>query len=104
MKRTIRQYPLMLTNLQDIVMPDGAEILTVQVQHGALCLLALVVDTPAPLVERVIRIVGSTACAGNAMGRCGGRSSEINATGQLAYIASAQDGDIVWHVFEEVVR
>lgn len=42
MNKTIYKYPLDVTDVQEIKLPVGAEILTVQAQNGTLCLWALV--------------------------------------------------------------
>lgn len=49
------KFPLELTDLQVVKMPNGARILTVQVQHDVPCLWALV-DPEKTLVNRRIRI------------------------------------------------
>jgi hypothetical protein len=88
---TIWKYPLTLTDVQDVRMPSGSEILTVQVQHASLCLWALVNQN-----------------AGRDAGEV--RTIEIHGTGiimsdeERRYIGTAQmaGGALVWHVFERL--
>jgi len=40
MKKTTWKYPLEITDEQNLMMPEGAEILTAQMQGGTLCLWA----------------------------------------------------------------
>jgi hypothetical protein len=67
-----------------VVMPHKAEILTVQLQNGRPWIWALV-DTEKPSVERNFNVIGT-----------GWEIEECN----HKYIATFQDGDMVWHVFE----
>jgi hypothetical protein len=67
-----------------VVMPDKAEILTVQLQNGSPWIWALV-DTSEELVERNFNIVGT-----------GWELEEFN----HKYITTFQNGSYVWHVFE----
>lgn len=69
-------------------MPEGAEILTVQVQHEAPCIWAKV-NLNAPAETRLIEIFGT-----------GHPMSET----ERRYIGSYQSrgGALVFHVFEEV--
>lgn len=56
---TVFKYPLMQADLQTVMLPVGAEILSVQEQHGGWQLWALV-DPQAPVTERrKIRIAGT---------------------------------------------
>jgi len=79
--QTIYKYPLEITDRQSVWMPARAKLLTVQMQHGVLCLWAEV-DTMNPDEEIAIAVYGTgNPCAG----------------GQ--YIGTAQDGPLVWHVY-----
>lgn len=84
MKRHIYKYTLKITDTQVVEMPEGAGILTVQMQHGNLCLWALV-KPELPTQSRYIRIIGT----GNPV-----------PDESLSYIATAQAGPLVWHIFE----
>ena len=58
--RTVYKYELEIADEQFVVMPTGAELLTVQVQAGTgmVCLWARV-DTDAPVVRRRIWMRGT---------------------------------------------
>lgn len=85
----IYKYPIMLQPYQVITMPLNHKILLVQVQHGRICLWALVdpesIDSPVG-----IRIYATGF-------------DDIDEPGELNYIGSVQmeNGNFVWHVFEE---
>lgn len=84
--KTIWKYPIpYLTPLREIEMPEGAEILTAQIQNGVLCLWAIV-DTSKPETTRVIEIIGT--------------GHEIQ-KGERKYIGTVYpDNGLVWHIFE----
>jgi hypothetical protein len=67
-------------------LPDGAQVLTVQMQHGSPCMWALV-DLARPIGRRFFDVYGT----GHAMPADPGR-----------YVATFQmeGGALVWHVFE----
>lgn len=77
------KFPLALTDYQQIDMPAGSEILTVQVQDGRPCLWAKV-DKKAQASRRGIFIVGT------------GHLMPVNAK---AYIGTFQRQILVFHVF-----
>lgn len=54
----IFKYPLRVDDRQTVQLPKGAELLTVQVQHGSPCLWALV-DEAAETESRVILMYGT---------------------------------------------
>lgn len=90
MARTIYKYDLEVTDEQVLELPANAEILTVQMQHDAPKLWAIV-DVPqrsATVQNRRIAIYGT----GHAM----------NQSASHRYIATFQmrDGSLVFHVFE----
>ncbi len=86
MKRKIYKYVLQIDDNQAIEMPEGATILTAQMQRGHLCLWAVVdIDPELPQKMRHIEIIGT----GNLFTEAPRR-----------YIATVQDGSLVWHVFE----
>lgn len=87
MKKTIWKYPLEFTDTQNVMMPEGAEILTAQLQNGGgLCVWALV-NPGAPQQRREIEVLGTGNPAPEAKRR---------------YIATVQmqGGKLVWHIFE----
>lgn len=86
MKRIIYKYPITLADLVDVSMPEGAYVLTAQIQGEQLCLWAIV--NPDPEVPKFIRqfeIIGT----GNPFTEAPRR-----------HIATVQQGRWVWHVFE----
>lgn len=91
MKKAIYKYSFDLKDRQTIVMPEGAEILSVQTQHEVPCLWAMV----APENKTEIRLF------------------EVFATGQIIpcdmgvkrkYIGTfqVQGGHLVFHLFERL--
>ena len=83
---TIWKYALEMTDRQFVSMPEGATLLSVANQRGALCLWALV-DPDNPGVMREINIVGT----GNPM-----------TEDETHFIGSVVIEPFVWHVFEIV--
>ena len=82
----VYKYILQMADTQEIELPEGAEILSVQLQHGGLTLWALV----NPDIDKVIRTI------------------EILTTGNEAYDHSRKfintvqlaEGSLVYHFFE----
>jgi hypothetical protein len=83
----VYKYELTIGDWVSVTMPVDAEPLTVQVQHGVLCLWARVTIGAPPCVHH-FRIAGTGHDLGSGVGRHIG-------TFQLA------DGDLVFHVFAE---
>ena len=86
--RTVYKYPLLLEDTQEIEMPGGSQILTVQVQRDQPCVWALV-ETQSQLVNRTFRVAGT--------------GHDIPYGPELDYIGTfqLQSGLLVFHVFEE---
>lgn len=84
--KTIYKYPLEIREGQCVDMPEGAIILSVQLQNDKPQLWVLV-DTLRPLESRYIKIYGT----GNP---CDGSPNKFIGTFQM------NDGRLVWHVFE----
>lgn len=82
---TVYKYPLVLDDRQTVMMPEGARLLSVQLQGGKICLWAIVDPSSRPQA-RCIRIAGT------------GHPIEDG----LAFIGTVQTvgGVLVWHVFE----
>lgn len=55
---TVYKYPLLILDEQEVEIPNGADLLTVQMQNGKPCLWALV-ETQSPPVKRKILIRGT---------------------------------------------
>ena len=70
MKRRIWKYPLEITDTQNLMMPEGAEILAAQMQGDTLCLWALV-NPDAPKQRREIEVLGTGNPAPDAKRRIG---------------------------------
>lgn len=88
--KTIYKYTIAILDKQEVVMPLGSKILTVQEQNGKLRLWAMV-DTDTKVKEiRGIAIYGT----GNPM------DSHMET---FKYITTVQQhgGCLVWHVFEQ---
>lgn len=87
--KKIFKYSIEITDEQTIVLPFGAEILTVQIQHGKPYLWALI-ETEQSLNEpKIIEVFGT----GNPIPE-----------GDRRYINSIQifNGDLIFHVFEKI--
>jgi hypothetical protein len=86
--KAIWKYPLGITDIQTVSMPKGAEILTVQIQLGGVCLWAMV-DPEAPKEDRIIITYGT--------------GHPIDSPHLLRYIGTYQIPErvLVFHVFEK---
>lgn len=87
--KTIHKYTLAdnpTSQTQLVEMPEGAEILTAQIQFGEICLWAKV-DTERSNTGRLIAIRATDQMI---------KSASIIET----YIATVQHGAFVWHIFE----
>lgn len=80
----IWKYPVKGTHFA-LAMPEGARVLSVQIQHGEPVLWALV-DPEGIRRERRFAIVGT--------------GHDFDATA-LNYVGTFQEGPFVWHLFEE---
>ena len=86
MKR-IFKYQLELVNEQTVQMPEFAVIISAQAQHrNGLCLWAMV-DDGNKAKPVTIRIIGT--------------GHPIPDAGQLYFISTVQQEDLVWHVFQK---
>lgn len=83
---TVWKFPLHMTDLQDVPLPEGAQLLSAQMQGVTLCLWALV-NPKSPARARTIEIIGT----GNP---CDDVPRKYISTVQMA------GGLLVWHVFE----
>jgi len=89
MNKTIWKFPLKVTDGQNITMPIGAEILTIQTQNEEPYLWALV-DPKAETESRHIEIFGT----GHPVGYDMGVSRKYISTFQI------RNGQLVFHAFE----
>jgi len=90
MIKTIWKYPLKATDSQNISMPKGSQILTVQTQFDVPCLWALVDPAEKNTEARLIETFGT----GHDLHYDMGASREYIGTFQL------HEGQLVFHVFE----
>lgn len=85
--KTIFKYPIKAEDFQTISMPDGAEVLAVQVQKETPCIWAMV-DIKAPYRDRVFRVIGTgQPCDDFNNGKYMGTFQMIN-------------GSLVFHLFD----
>jgi hypothetical protein len=80
----IWKWPLKMNGHQDLNLPAGAQLLTLQLQGGNPTLWALC-DTDAPLQPRRFAIYGTGQTLPEPVGQ---------------YLGTFQAGMLVWHVFE----
>lgn len=87
--KSIWKYPLGVTDIQDVPMPIGAEVLSVQIQHGMPCIWAIV-DTAGKTEHRVFKMYGT------------GHPLTINEKDNEVFIGTFQvnAGALVFHLFE----
>lgn len=84
--KIIYKYELSVQDDQVIEMPEGTEILSLQVQAGRPCLWALVTPYGRSTVKRKIRTHGT--------------GHEITDWANLVFIGTYQAPPLVFHVFE----
>lgn len=83
--KTIWKYPLKITSLQIIEMPDRAAILSMQMQDNVPTIWALV-DTDKTKAKWEIRVIGT-----------GEPADDIALN--FSCLGTVQQGPMVWHVF-----
>lgn len=71
-------------------MPQGAALLTVQVQQGIPCIWADVPNTDAPPERRIFWTFGT------------GKPMPTDFIGEYLGTYQLYDGQLVWHVYEEI--
>jgi len=83
---TIWKFVLPIVDEPKVMIPGGANYLTVQMQHGELCLWAMV-DPDAKLVEAKFRIIGT--------------GNPAEGVARFDYLGTVQNlgGGLIWHVF-----
>jgi len=86
--KTIWKHPIEITDMQDVFMPHGSRLLSVQQQRGEWQGWFLVPDTAAPAMRITVNVVGT----GNPVTRDLGR-----------YVCTSQDSRLkaVWHFFAD---
>lgn len=83
--KKIFKYQLNINYPTKIELPEGSEILSVQMQHGNLFMWVLIAGTKYIVEKRFFQVFGT----GHAI---------LEKVKQ--YLATVQDGMFVWHVFE----
>jgi hypothetical protein len=83
-KKVIWKFELPLTDGGDILMPDGAVLLSVQMQSGVPVLWAIVDPTGEPKARRFC-FIGT-----------GHNFNDVN----LIFVGTVQQTPFVWHLFE----
>lgn len=86
--KTIWKYELRIDDTQNVAMPMGAEILSVQTQAGVICLWTLV-DPALSRLTRIFEMYGT-----------GQSIPEPRDNWMRKFIATIQTGPLVFHVFE----
>lgn len=82
----IYKYAVRPTDRQQLLMPEGARMLTVQLQRGEIMLWALVNES----VNEEVRYVNIY-----------GTGNPITSTCMGQYVGTVQQGCFVWHIFVE---
>lgn len=87
MTQRIFKYPIHVADSQAVDMPEGAQILTIQVQLGQPCIWALV-DDDVPPERREIHMRGT--------------GHDCNGVERLRYVSTFQmaEGALIFHAFE----
>ena len=88
----IHKYPIDVADVQDIDLPSRAKILSFQIQYDVPCIWALV-DIEAPMKPRRLHLVGT-----------GHRREEDFFKGKFIGTVQADNGMLVWHLFEEEAK
>lgn len=84
--KTIHKYTLDVVGERTIQMPENAEFLSVQVQHGEICMWFLV-DTGEAEISRKFTVIGT------------GWEMPNQAVQHLGTV-QMEGGSLVWHIFE----
>lgn len=90
--KTIYEYPIYVSDLYTLELPEGAEILNVQLIEGHPCICAMVETEPATTNKEPHLI--ETFKTGSPIYNADTIQRKYIGTYQL------QDGDLVFHVFE----
>lgn len=92
MAKTIWEFPLEVTDYQQVDVPSGADVISAQLQGVVLCAWAIV-DPESPPKPRGFAVVGT------------GHPFHKRMTAGLGFtfISTVQIGSLVFHVFAEAV-
>lgn len=89
--KTIYKYPIQVITENLVIMPEGAEILTVQTQKGIPCIWALVDKKQENKETKIIEVFGTGHDIHDLMH---GQTRKYIGTFQL------HQGELIFHVFE----
>jgi hypothetical protein len=87
MAARIFKYPIEVKDKQVVSMPRGAQVLSVQMQNGKLTVWALCPAATAVHESRTFHVFGT----GHDL---------PEAADSRTFVATVQDGNYVWHIFE----
>ncbi len=91
--KVIWKYELPVMDLRTLQMPEGAEILSAQMQRNKLCLWAMV-ESENKKVDRYIEIIGT----GNPV------EETLNVVRIFIDTIQLYGGDLIFHVFERIFK
>lgn len=87
--KAIWKFPVMFEDVNSIMMPKGAKVLTVQMQAGSPVIWAIV-DPESELVDRRFRLLGT--------------GQHFDDWGDyVQYVGTFQDGGFVGHLFDFLI-
>lgn len=92
MNKIIYRYPLLVTDYQEVLMPIGAEILTIQTQGENPSLWALVDPNESNVESRSIEMFGT----GHPI------ADDLNIYHHYISTFQLQEGKLVFHAFEMI--
>lgn len=84
--KVIYKYRLDITDCQNILLPKDSALLSVKMQHGTMCLWALV-DTSNPVEYQEFYVIGT------------GNPIPEKVIKNANFLSTVLDGSFVWHVF-----
>lgn len=87
--KTIHKYKLLSVHSSTILMPEGAEILAIQIQFNEVCMWVMV-DLNNVVTQRCIETYGT------------GHELPDDMKGHK-YISTVQQNGFVWHFFERLI-
>lgn len=91
--KVIYKYPIELRDVQFLEVPKRSQLLTAQLQHGRICIWAIVSTEEKETETRRIEIHGT----GNPVA-----PGESIIFGLCHHLGSVQQEGFVWHVFAEI--
>lgn len=90
--KVIYKYSLLVKDTQELSLPIGAKILTVQLQFGTPFLWAIVDPDETLMEKRTIQIIGT------------GHFKQDNEIGKYISTFQLYDGEMIFHVFEKKIK